>query len=79
MMPPSLDILFIKNNDVHQYNTRGASNLRAPRIRTSMAAKFITTTGVKLWNDFSTKIDPSLKISNFKQKLITLLIANYHD
>ena len=79
MMPPSLDTLFMKNKDVHQYNTRGASNLRTPRIRTTMAARFITTTGVNLWNDFSTKIDPSIKISNFKNKLTTLLIENYHD
>ena len=79
MMPPSLDAFFRKNNDVHQYNTRGASKLRAPQIKTSMAARFITTTGVTLWNDFSKRIDPSLKISGFKKKSTTLLIENYHD
>jgi hypothetical protein len=79
MMPPSLDALLKKNNDVHQHNTRGASKLRAPRIKTNMAARFITTTGVTLWNDFSKRIDPSLKISGFKKKLTTLLIENYHD
>ena len=42
-----------------------------------MAEKFITSTGVKLWNEFSQKIDPSLKIGTFKQKLITLLLAEY--
>ena len=50
-----------------------------PRIKTNMAASFITTTGVTLWNDFSKRIDPSLKISGFKKKLTTLLIENYHD
>ena len=79
MMPPSLNSLFQKNNDIHSHFTRGASKLRVPKIRTHMAEKFITATGVKLWNSLSTKVDPTLKISNFKHKLITMLISEYHD
>ena len=79
MMPPSLDSLFIKNKDIHQHNTRGASKLRTPKIRTNMAEKCITTTGVKLWNDYSIKKDPALKIRNFKKKLTTLPISSYHN
>ena len=77
MMPPSLNSLFQKNRDIHSYNTRGASKLRPPKIKTNMAEKFITSTGVKLWNEYSPKIDLTIKISTFKQKLITLLLAEY--
>ena len=76
-MPSSLDTLFQKNRDIHSYNTRGASKLRPPKIKTTMAEKFITTTGVKLWNVYSLKIDPSIKIGTFKQRLITLLLTEY--
>ena len=79
MMPPSLQNLFQKNNAIHNHNTRGASKLRIPRIRTLIAEQFITYTGVKLWNSITAKIDPTLKISNFKQKLITYLIEDYQD
>jgi hypothetical protein len=77
MMPSSLDHLFQTNNSIHRHNTRGASDLRAPRIRTQMAEKFITTTGVHCWNLISNKIDTSGKISSFKQKLITYLLSEY--
>jgi hypothetical protein len=76
-MPSSLNTLFQKNRDVHSYNTRGASRLRPPKINTTMAERFITSTGVKLWNLYSSKIDPSIKIGTFKQRLITLLLTEY--
>jgi hypothetical protein len=71
--------LFIKNRDIHNYFTRGAANLRVPKIRTNLAGNFITSTGVRLWNSFLTKIDQSLKIGIFKHRLTTLLIAEYKN
>jgi hypothetical protein len=79
MMPISLENLFIKNRDIHTHYTRGASNLRVPKFRTSLAENFITATGVKLWNTLSIKIDHTLKISSFKYRLTTLLISEYKD
>ena len=79
MMPQSLENLFQKNKDIHNHYTRGASKLRVPKIRTQMAEKFITSTGVKLWNTLTLKIDPTLKIGNFKHRLTTLLISEYQD
>jgi hypothetical protein len=79
MMPTALDSLFQKNNAVHSYNTRGASNLRPPRINSAMAEKFITSTGVRLWNLHSPKLDLSTTISTFKKKLTTLLIDEYKN
>ena len=79
MMPISLENLFIKNRDIHNHFTRGASNLRVPKIRTNLAEIFITATGVKLWNSLTMKIDQTLKISTFKYRLTTLLISEYKD
>ena len=78
MMPPTLDKLFQKNSEIHSYNTRGASNLRTPKISTSLADRFITATGVRVWNKYSKEVNPNQKISTFKQNIITLLIAEYN-
>jgi hypothetical protein len=77
IMPTSLDNLFLKNNEVHQYNTRGANKLRNPKIRTRLAENFITNSGVKVWNNISQIIDPMQKIGTFKRSLITHLISGY--
>jgi hypothetical protein len=79
MMTPALDNLFKKNNEVHEYNTRGASRLRHPKIRTNLADRFITATGVRIWNNLTSDIDTTLKISTFKQKVITSLISSYEN
>jgi hypothetical protein len=79
MMPPTLDNLFTKNQQIHQYNTRGASRLRPPKIRTSLADRFITATGVRIWNKLPTTIEATLKIGTFKQKVITSLVSAYHN
>jgi hypothetical protein len=77
MMPTSFDHLFQTNNTYHQHNTRGSANLRPPKVKTSMAEKFITFSGAKLWNDIGSKINSTLKIGTFKQKLISQLIKDY--
>ena len=79
MMPTTLDRLFMKNQQIHQYNTRGAARLRPPKIKTCLAENFITTTGVRIWNLLSTTIDPTQKIGTFKQKVITSLISSYNN
>jgi hypothetical protein len=79
MMPPALDNLIIKNNAIHNYNTRGASRLRNPKIRTNLADCFITATGVRIWNNLSHHTDTTQKISTFKQKIITSLISTYEN
>ena len=79
MMPENLNDLFQKNNNIHSHNTRGSSNLRTPKINSTIAEKFITFAGAKIWNNIQGKIDTNTKISSFKQHLITLLLKNYED
>ena len=79
MMPPSLNHLFQRNQEIHHHYTRGASNLRPPNIRTKWADNFITATGVRIWNQHSINLDPQMKLSTYKKTIIQLLIAHYHD
>jgi hypothetical protein len=77
MMSNSLENLFIKNNEIHHHNTRGAKNFRLPQNRTAMKQKFITTTGVKIWNELVPLLDPNQKLGAYKRSIITHLISNY--
>jgi hypothetical protein len=79
MLPDSLTTLFIKNNTIHHHNTRISAHLRAPRTHTALAEKFITNSGVKIWNRLKEILNTSQKISTFKQKLTTHLIEKYSD
>ena len=79
MMPPNLDDLFRRNHEIHSHNTQGANNLRTPRIKSQLAERFITFSGAKIWNEMKVKLDTRLKISSFKQKLISLLLTNYEN
>ena len=77
MLPDSLTTLFIKNNTIHHHNTRISAHLRAPRTRTALAEKFITNSGVKIWNSLKEILNTSKKISTFKHKLTSHLIEKY--
>ena len=79
MLPPSMNTLFQKNNQIHSYNTRNATKLRIPNIKTNLAEKFITMTGVNIWNQLSVILNIDQKISTFKQKLITHLTSKYQE
>ena len=79
MMPQNLDELFRSNHEIHSHNTRGANNLRTPRIKSQLAERFITFAGAKIWNEMKAKLDTSLRISSFKQNLISLLLTNYEN
>ena len=77
MLPLTMTMLFTKNNEIHSYNTRGSNNLRNPKIRTKIAEKFISNSGVKILNNIKDIIDPDQKIGSFKRALIIHLIKDY--
>ena len=77
MLPDALLPLFLKNNAIHSHNTRNANKLRAPRIQSYIAERFITHAGVKIWNDISEIIDPNKKIGAFKRNVAKHLIEKY--
>jgi hypothetical protein len=78
-LPPTFDDFYSENQLFHRYPTRGAKNLRTPRVRTKIASSFIKKTGADLWNMLSPKISNCNKIRIFKKELITLLISDYSN
>jgi hypothetical protein len=77
MLPDALAPLFHRNNAIHTHNTRNANKLRAPRIQSYTAEKFITHAGVKNWNEISETINPNQKIGAFKRSVAKHLIDKY--
>jgi hypothetical protein len=76
-LPHIFNDLFIENASIHSYPTRNATKLRIPRVRTTLADKFIRKTGVKFWNDITENIDTNLSIFSFKKFLKKFLTLKY--
>ena len=72
---PSYSNFFSKNQDLHSHNTRNASKFRNPITKTLVATKFVTNTGVKLWNNLDPTITSTPKIGSFK-RLLKIHIIN---
>ena len=76
-LPPLFNSLFTANQDIHHYATRNAQMLRVPIVKTRIADKFITKTGVNLWNNFKSVLSTNCKLGTFKKKLKIHLTHNY--
>ena len=77
LLPGIYDKLFIRNDSVHRYPTRQASQLRAPRTKFRLAESFITNTGVHIWNTISKTINTQTKLGTFKRALKKSLAQKY--
>ena len=76
-LPNALVQLFRKNSQIHSYNTRQASALHIPRVRTAFALNTLACTGPKFWNSLPIDVTRSISISVFKRKLKLYLLSNY--
>ena len=76
-LPNVLIQIFRKNNQIHSYNTRQATALHIPRVRTAFALKTLACTGPKFWN--SLPVTRSVSVFGFKRKLKLHLLSNYVD
>jgi hypothetical protein len=77
LLPDTFNDFYQENQVYHRYPTRGANQLRAPKIKTKIAEMFIKNSGAALWNIFSPQINIKDRIKPFKQEVITLLISRY--
>jgi len=76
-LPHIFNDFFIENSSIHNYNTRNATKLRIPRVKTTLADKFIRKTGVKFWNELAENIDTSLSLSSVKKLIKKYLVGKY--
>jgi exonuclease III len=76
-LPNIFDTFFTCNNENHRYPTRAGNKFRTPFTKTTLATKFITRTGAKLWNELEEHVTTNVKIGTFKIKVKSYLTSNY--
>ena len=77
LLPQSLLELFSFNNQVHNYNTRSASNFHIPLSRTSFYQRSIIYNGPILWNSLPCAIRNTKSLNTFKRSYKKNLLGDY--
>ena len=77
LLPPTLNDLFQKNQNVHNHRTRIRDQLRAPRTHSKYAENFVSNQGVKIWNNLLTQIDVHTSLPIFKKSVKSHLLSAY--
>jgi hypothetical protein len=77
LLPTPFSGFYITHRQVHRYPTRNANQLRIPMAKTKMAARFVRSTGVNIWNAFDNIISTDMGIGALKRAIITNLTARY--
>jgi hypothetical protein len=76
LLPDVFQNYFVRNNNIHAYNTRNANNLRIPLYRSVLGQNSFHYNVVKLWNDVGSKLyKASLSCSSFKRLLKSSLLS----
>ena len=60
---------FIKNNEIHSYETRQAEKMHVPKYNKTVAQKIVRYRCVKVWNYVSTIMSTQCSIISFKSNL----------
>ena len=78
LLPTTFETLFVRVNEVHDYNTRLSSKISysIPKIRTSYGKFNIRFQGVRVWNSIDENLK-SLSPLAFKKKLKIYFIDEY--
>ena len=76
-LPDPLNRKLVVNAQVHQHNTRAASNPRRPQIRTSIASNSIYYQSSGIWCNIDSKFRTIPQISVFSSKLKSYFIQHY--
>ena len=70
---------FTMNNEVLNYNTCGATNIRIGLVNTCLAYNTIRIQGALLWNVLLTSLKNTPSINVFKHSYKKMLMDNYHS
>ena len=66
MLPAALDYLMIRNNDIHQYNTRQRYQLHGTRPTYKSVVHSFSTRSFQIWNAMPNVIDLNVSLFAFK-------------
>ena len=74
MLPTAINELYVKNNEIHNHETRHSNHLHLPR---GTHTKNFVYKSVQIWNELTKiGIDDSVSLPVFKKKLKMYLLCN---
>ena len=76
-IPLALTKMFVKNNQVHNYSTRQASDFHLPHSRTQSFLNTLACTGPRFWNSLDSSVKQAISLPVFKRKLKSILLGEY--
>ena len=71
LLPESIAHLYLRNDSIHEHNTRGCHELRVLH-----GAKTFSNISARVWNVLSNKINYDVSMSIFKRNLKLFLLHN---
>ena len=74
MIPQPIRDLFVRNEEVHHYNTRQRSNPRVHKCNTALGKKSFVYMGTHLWSEANAELqnvfDTKLFVKKYKKELL---------
>ena len=67
--PTYLDNYFVKNVNIHKFNTRRKENFVLPKVNRELGKKTFRFQGTKDYNELPTEIKNSLTLASFKSRI----------
>ena len=71
LLPECIAQLYLRNDSIHEHNTRGCQLLRVP-----LESKTFSSLSARIWNALSLKLNCNVSISLFKRNLKLFLLHN---
>ena len=68
-LPQPVQSMFVRNEDIHNYDTRQRNDFHPPKPKTNLLKKTIAYKGVIVWNSIKPNLDVHCSLSTFKVKL----------
>ena len=68
-LPKSVQSIFIRTGDIHQYGTRRKHDFHLQRPKSDLYKKTVGFKGIKVWNFARHKTEIDCSLSCFKNKL----------
>ena len=76
MLPPLFAQLYLKNCDLHNYDTRNSNQLATYKFNTSAMQKSFLNTSIVYWNKINDHLDTNSSLTTFKKHLRKYLLFN---